>query len=223
MRRWLRLAVPLAIFLVAFGLVLSMFLGAQQHDQGRNTPVWDPNATPSDAPPPAPEKLPEGCSVAKPIVPTRMAIERMGVDSHVLSLGWDDSGAAAAPPDSDSHGVGWLNEGPKPGSDRGNVVLTSHTYHVGEALGNLLYDPEKGLKEGDLIKLSDADGYTVCYRQREALKVWVAEYDKQPSNILYDDNGRPQLAMIVCWDWDWRSRSSKSRVIFYADPIVPAA
>lgn len=222
-RSWLRLGVPLAVFFIAFAIVVSLFWGSQQTDEGRQTPVWNPTSAPSEAPPPTPEALPEGCSVPKPINPTRFAIERMGVDTHVLSLGWDATGAAAAPPDSDAFGVGWLNQGPQPGSERGNVVLTSHTYHVGSALGNLLYDAEKGLQAGDLIKMSDESGYTVCYRYREALKVWVAEYDQQPSDILYSDQGRPQLAMVVCWDWDWRARASQSRIIFYADPVVPAA
>lgn len=226
---WARIIAPIVLFFIAFGLVLSLYLGSRQTDDGRNTPVWSPTSsatpTPATAPTPLAASLIAGCQPQKEIVPTKFIISRMNVDSQVLSLGWDPAtGAAEAPPDKDAYSVGWLNEGPKPGSSKGNIVLTSHTYHVGRALGNDLYDTGNGLRAGDIIKMSDASGYTVCYEFRESIKVWVADYNKNPNtNVLYDNEGRPQIALVVCWDWDWKARSSASRIIFYADPVVVTA
>lgn len=224
MNRWLRVLVPIVVLLLGFSGVTYLFVNAQQTNTVHETPVWTPGQTPpatTPAPSGTPSPTPTGCQPHKPIVPVKFTVERMQVNSPVLSLGWDpNTGAAAAPPDKDAYTVGWLNEGPKPGSDKGNVVLTSHTYHVGRALGNDLYDAANGLRAGDLITMSDASGYTVCYHFREALKVWLADYAKAPSNVLYDNDGRSQLALIVCWDWDWKARMSQSRIIFYADPVA---
>lgn len=220
--KWLRISVPLLVFLIGFWYVVSLFLSSQQFNGTvrTDTPVWNPDVPPTVHPPQPPTSPTEGCQPQKPITPVKFTIERMNVDSTVLSLGWDPAtGAALAPPDKEAFAVGWLKEGPQPGSDKGNVVLTTHTYHVGQALGNELYSPETGLKPGDLIKMSDASGYTVCYSQRETVKVRVSDYNKRPSNVLYDNNGRPQIALIVCWDWDWQAKASESRVIFYADPV----
>lgn len=230
MKRFMTIAVPALALVIAvvFGVFAwNTWLFPQQLDYD-HTPVWKPGTVQSESPSspiPVPSaQLPDNCSrTQEPIVPTRFIISRMGVDTHVLALGKDPTtGAAEAPPDEDAYGVAWFDLGPKPGSDKGNVVLSTHTYHRGTALGNDLYDPTKGLQPGDIIKVQDASGKTVCYRYREALKVWVDEYNASPSNVLYDDTGRAQLAIIICWNYDWNANMSKSRIIFYADPLVAA-
>lgn len=156
----------------------------------------------------------------QPITPSRFSIESMDVTSKVLSLGTDaETGAAAAPPKNQSQTVGWYNEGPKPGSDKGKVLLTIHTYRNGNALGNEL-NSEGGLEPGDIIRMSDNAGNTVCYRYREALKVWMKDYNDAPTDILYDDAGDPEVAIIICWDFNGSTKQWDSRIIFYADPVV---
>lgn len=170
------------------------------------TPVQTPSATPA----------PKTCTTSDGgFVASSMKIESYNMTSHVLSLGQDSSGAAAAPPKNDKNGTGWYNRGPKPGSDKGNVVLTIHTWHQGGALGNRLLNNTPSV--GSKFVMSDSKGNQACYSYTGKKKIAVSDYDPD-SDILYNDHGKPQIAIIVCDDYagpdDWRSR-----VIFYAEKV----
>ncbi|WCC81038.1 class F sortase [Cutibacterium equinum] len=160
--------------------------------------------------------VPAGCMTnPKPIMPTKYSIDGMKVSAKVMALGVDSTGAAATPPKSDPSSWAWFNEGPMPGSNKGKVALNGHTYHKGGAIGNrLLAD----LKTGDIIRISDKAGQTVCYRFDHKTKIMVKNYDPN-SNVLYDDNGPAQIVIVVCDDYrgkdDWASR-----VLFYANPVA---
>lgn len=163
--------------------------------------------------------VPAGCmKQPKPIVPVKYSIDNLKVSAKVLSRGLDKTGAAGAPPRDDPSSMAWFSKGPKVGSDKGNVILTSHTYHIGEALGNRLYSKDNGIKPGDIIRLSDKSGNTVCYRYSHNVKVWVKDYDPN-STILYNDNGPAQAVIVVCWDYV-KGKGHESRILFYADPVA---
>lgn len=168
--------------------------------------------------------VPKGCSpTTQPMNdPKTFQIDDLKVKSPMLSLGLDDSGAAAAPPKNQARTVGWFNEGPKIGADRGNAVLTIHTYRQGGALGNQLYDPENGLKEGALVRITDAGGTQVCYTYERLTKVWVKDYDPN-SSVLYDYEGKPQAVIVICWDFNKRTEAWDSRILYYLKPVAPAA
>ena len=164
--------------------------------------------------------VPAGCMKnPKPIVPVKYSIDGMKVSAKVLSRGVDETGAAGAPPKNDPSSMAWFNQGPKIGSDKGNAVLTAHTYHKGGALGNRLYDKNNGIKKGDIIRLTDKAGQTVCYRYDHDTKVMVKDYNPN-SNILYDNNGPAQAAIVICWDYVKKTGEFDSRVIFYAYPVA---
>ncbi|MGJ6981072.1 class F sortase [Aestuariimicrobium soli] len=154
--------------------------------------------------------------------PTRLTIDSMKVSSHVMSLGLDESGAAAAPPKNDSQGVAWFDEGPKIGATKGNAVLSIHTYRHGGALGNELRDAKTGLKPGALVKVTDSHGTTVCYTFERQTKVWVKDYDPM-STVLYDYEGSPQAVIVICWDFNQATSAWDSRILFYLKPVAPAA
>lgn len=178
------------------------------------------SGVPSAAPlAPSSAAVPAGCTADPgPIVPVSMRIDRMKISTTVISLGLDANNAAAAPPKDEPSTVAWYDKGPKPGSGKGKVVLSVHTYHVGGALGNTLYDPQRGLRKGDVIRLTDTRGTTVCYRYDHSLKIAVKDYDPA-STILYDDSGRPTVAIVICWDYDASAADWDSRVIFYGTPV----
>ena len=164
--------------------------------------------------------VPAGCmKTPKPIVPVKYSIDGMKASAKVLSRGVDETGAAGAPPKNDPSSMAWFNQGPKIGSDKGNTVLTAHTYHKGGALGNRLYDKNNGIKKGDIIRLTDKTGQTVCYRYDHDTKVMVKDYNPN-SNILYDNNGPAQAAIVICWDYVKKTGEFDSRVIFYAYPVA---
>lgn len=175
-------------------------------------------ASPSTSP--AVSSTPSGCMAdPRPITPTTMTIDRMKVSSPVVSLGLDADNAAAAPPKDEPRTVAWFNRGPMPGSDKGKVVLSIHTFHNGGALGNELQNPSSGLAKGDLIRLADSSGEQVCYRFDHVAKVMVKSYDPS-STIIYDNTGRPMVVIVICWDYNAPDKQWDSRLLYYATPVA---
>jgi ribosomal protein S1 len=80
-------------------------------------------------------------------------------------------------------------------------------------------DKNNGIKKGDIIRLTDKTGQTVCYRYDHDTKVMVKDYNPN-SNILYDNNGPAQAAIVICWDYVKKTGEFDSRVIFYAYPVA---
>lgn len=156
--------------------------------------------------------------------PTRFEVERMGVESPMMVVGKDVDGNPGAPPPNQPYTTAWYNGSPEPGTTQGNVILTIHTYSKGQALGNDLYgknglkDGTGGLQEGDLIKISDAEGNQVCYRYSGSTKVWVKTYDPT-SGVFHNPDGPAQLAIMICWDYVPSTNDWDSRIIFYAGLI----
>lgn len=159
----------------------------------------------------------------KGFVPDRFTMEHPPADERVLALGLDADGAIAAPPKNQPRTASWWNGGPRPGSDKGKVVMSIHTYRTGDALGNEMYaGGTSQLKAGDLIKLHGPGGKVACYEFVEAKKVWVTDYDPN-SDVMVDFDGTPMLAIVICWDFKKSDEIWHSRIFFYAKPVsVPA-
>jgi len=155
---------------------------------------------------------------ATTILPTHFAIDDLKVNSPVLSLGTAPDGAPEAPPKNQGQTVGWWNRGPKVGAAKGNAILTIHTYRNGGALGNML-NSEKGLKPGMVVRLTDDSGRAMCYTYERATKIWVKDYDPN-STVLYDDNGKPQAVIVICWDFNKGKQDWDSRILYYLKPMV---
>lgn len=184
----------------------------------------EPSPSPSPSVPVAPTTaapMLEGCEPmdASGFVPTRFQLENPTADERVLSLGLDSDGAIAAPPPNEPRTASWWNQGPRPGSSAGKVVLSIHTYRRGGALGNEMYDGTPRLSAGDLITLTDDQGRKACYEFVEATKVWVDDYDPN-SDVMVDFEGSPMLAIVICWDFDGATENWDSRIFFYAKPVT---
>ena len=219
--RWRIVALAVVIALVV-AAIAAVIVQRDNGDDSAGGPGSATSASTSAAPAASAKKkgpVPAGCMKnPRPIVPVKYSIDHLNVSAKVLSRGLDSAGAAGAPPRDDPSSMAWFNQGPKVGSNRGNVVLTSHTFHVGEALGNRMYSRDNGIKPGDIIRFSDTSGNTVCDRYTHNVKVWVKDYDPN-STILYDDNGPAQAVIVVCWDYV-KGKGHESRVLFYADPVA---
>lgn len=165
--------------------------------------------------------VPAGCMpTLTEIEATSFAIDQMKVKAPMISLGEDESGAAAAPPKDASHTVGWWKNGPKVGSRQGHAILTIHTYQNGKALGNELHDQKNGFKDGDLVRMTDARGNTQCYTLERSMKLWVKDYDPN-SDVLYNFTGEPRAVIVICWDYDVMGKEWDSRILYYLKPVAP--
>ncbi len=162
-----------------------------------------------------------GCSPhGATLVPAMFTVDSLGISAPVLSVDSDDHDGTMAPPSYQPNTVAWWNEGPKPGSTKGHVVLTAHTYRNGGALGNELHDSTKGLKPGAILRLSDSSGKTLCYRYQKSTKIWAANYDDN-SSVIYADDSAPDVVLVVCWDFDRSRETWNSRIVFHASPVNP--
>lgn len=179
-----------------------------------------PSPTTTTAAPTTPAQY-AGCDPMDPVgfVPESFTMDNPEADERVLSLGLDAEGNIAAPPMDQPRTASWWNQGPRPGSDTGKVVMSIHTYRNGGALGNEMYsDAGPELVPGDLIRIVGEDGRTACYEFVEATKVWVDEYDPD-SDVMVDFEGNPLLTIVICWDFDWDTEFWASRILFYGKPV----
>lgn len=150
--------------------------------------------------------------------PTRFQADRPALNLPMLSLALDETGSApAAPPLAQTHTLGWYNLGPQVGASKGKAVLTGHTYSDTVGIGNQLLG---GLvKPGDIIKVSDAAGNNACYRYRDQIRIDVATYNPD-SNLVYDEAGEPQIAIVVCDNFQPATNEWLAREVFYADLLT---
>ncbi|WP_145978634.1 class F sortase [Granulicoccus phenolivorans] len=149
---------------------------------------------------------------------TRFQLSRMGVDVPLRPVGEDSTGAPGAPPLNQMYSAAWYNKSPRPGSGQGNVIINIHSWASGAALGN---DLRTGIRSGDVIRVVGDGGQVACYRFRDMIKFRVADYDPR-SGIYHNKSGRPQLAIMTCWDRNKSTGEYESRVIMYADYVARA-
>lgn len=131
------------------------------------------------------------------------------------SLGQTSDGNVAAPAQGHNYELGWYKLGPKPGSGKGHVVLTVHTSLRGPALGQEMRDK---LQPGDIIRVADKAGTTVCFRYSGKQKIWVKDYKNSDTTWINDD-GPARLAILTCDDYNRSADTFESRWIMYADQV----
>lgn len=226
---WFRLAI-VSVLMVLMG-ALSGCGGQQQSAQPGDASAGAPFSQPADTPQastPAPatpsaaspsESKGNSCTTTTGQMhkPKQLKIDRLGVTSPVITVGKDESGNPGSPPKSERNMTAWYDRSPEVGSDKGNTILTIHTYspkNGANALGNKLYSKD-GLKEGDIIRIIGDDGQQACYKYTGNRKVFVKDYDPK-SGIFHNLEGPPQLAIMICWDYNSSTNDWDSRVIFYA-------
>jgi hypothetical protein len=140
--------------------------------------------------------------------PVRVRVPAIGVDSELLRLGTDASGALVPPEDFDR--AGWFADGAVPG-DVGPAVVAGHVDSVdGPAVFFRLDD----LAPGDEVLLDREDGTTAHFSV-----TGVGRYPKSdfPTEAVYGPTPRAELRLVTCGgDFD-RSRRS------YVDNVVVTA
>lgn len=167
-------------------------------------------------------EIPEGCPAHPDVVenPTQFLVLGTSTPLKMLSLGLDADDAAAAPPPNEGHTVAWYTGGPKIGAPEGMATLTAHTYRYGGGLGNDLING--AWTEGEtIIKISNDEGKSACYRYTENKHLWVADYNPEVNgNLIYDDTGAPRFSLVVCSDYpDDGSDNTLGRMIYYGELI----
>ena len=103
----------------------------------------------------------------------------------------------------------------KPGSPKGNVLINAHTWPDGTALGNLMLDK---LQVGMRMIVTGEHGEELCYKvtKRDVIVASDGSFE------YYEQDGPPQLAIIVCSPPRLGPGNWVHRTIWYASPIGTA-
>lgn len=208
--------VPLAAALAA-ALVMSVVMVVVALRPAEPAPVARPVATASPTPTPTPTPSPTGpCAdqATEPFTPTRITVPGVVRDARMLALPRDANNVPGVPPVSGpgKQQVAWDRPpGIKPGSPQGNVLLNTHTWPDGSALGNKFLAE---LDKGDLIIVRGKDA-EVCYKVDERIE--VREEDGYPP--YYDTEGPPQIALLVCSGKRLGPGQWTHRTIWFASPV----
>ncbi|MDZ5622326.1 class F sortase [Nocardioides bizhenqiangii] len=205
--------VTAAVVLVACGLAWWLL----RSDTGSGpAPDASPSAAASRSAEAAPTIGPEPglCDreVEEPFTPHRIAIEGVVDRAEVVGVARDDRGVTGVLPISNKADVAWDLGGIRPGSHRGNVLLNTHTWPDGSALGNALLDR---LREGDRIVLRGSNGVRQCYEVTREIEV-LARAGYPP---YYRTDGPHQVAIIVCSGTRSAAGEWSHRTIWFARPV----
>jgi len=143
--------------------------------------------------------------------PVRLSIPAIEVDSDLMNLGLDPSGALEVPPS--GFPAGWYSGSPVPG-EIGPAVIAGHVDWGGKSgVFFRLHD----LAPGDEITIDRSDGVTEAFRVAS-----VERYAKDafPTAKVYGDIDHPGLRLITCGgEFDTDARSYRDNTVVFADLV----
>lgn len=155
---------------------------------------------------PAPPAVPP----LPPSPPVRLRIPVLKVDSPMMRLGLDASGALKPPPDDNPALSGWYADGTVPGSV-GTAITTGH---VDTRLGPGVFFLLGSLRKGATVEIVRADQTTAVFT------VYAVEaYSKKdfPDKKVYGPSSRSELRVITCGgEYDKGSGYQENVVVFAA-------
>lgn len=121
--------------------------------------------------------------------PIRITIPRLGVQSNLVNLGVDSSGAMEVPVEAAD--AGWYELGPTPGA-LGPAVIAGHvTWNQSPAVFHRLGT----LSRGDLVNVTRADGKTAVFSVEGVARYPKAQFPTQKVFGTIDHAG---LRLITC-------------------------
>lgn len=156
---------------------------------------------------------------AKRILPSRLAIPSIKVNTPVVELGWTTnktaSGAIFSEWDVAEYAAGWHKNSAVPG-EMGNVVMSGHNNILGSVFREL-----DQLKRGDqMIVYAGGEEYTYAVEEVLILPEKYASAQQRKTNVKYiqatpDD----RLTLVSCWPRD----DNTHRIVVIAKPVGSAA
>jgi hypothetical protein len=142
------------------------------------------------------------------VPPTRVRVPVIGLDSGLVDLGLDASGALEAPADFAT--AGWYAGGPAPG-DVGPAVLAGH---VDSSRGPAVFFRLRELTPGDAVLVDRADGSTATFA---VTRVERHPKDAFPTAAVYGPTADAQLRLVTCGgDFDRSVGSYEDNVVVFA-------
>jgi hypothetical protein len=214
---------PLGVFLAVLLVGAGLLVWAYARPAAEAAPQADPAPVAGDVVP-QPGATPVAGTVPTdgPLVPARIAIPAIGVDTVVESRGTVRYENPFTGEPVDGFGVpesmsttSWWSDGPQPGSGRMAVVL-GHAQESGYAVFNRLHE----LAPGDRVTLTDGDGAVLTL---EVLGAPLTGLDKSTSALADALNGHPpdaDLALVTCGgEFDEDAGASEDNTVVFATVV----
>jgi sortase (surface protein transpeptidase) len=126
---------------------------------------------------------------AQAAVPSRVHIERLGIDASIVPLALDTSGELDAP--ADTSDAGWFTEGPEPG-EQGPAVIAGH---LDSLTGPAAFYRLRELTAGDVISVDRADQSRVDFVVSRIEQHAKAAF---PTEAVYGATPGSELRVITC-------------------------
>jgi len=130
---------------------------------------------------------------AAPLLPSRLRVPRLGVDSAIVPVVVDAAGALGVP--RDPQVIGWWADGAKPGAAKGTAILDGHV-NYGGVDGSLAHLDR--LRPGDPIMVDGtAGGWPVRLR---FTVTGTRSYSKHalPAAEVFDQGSVGRLVLVTC-------------------------
>jgi len=198
-----RFAAPaVAVALLAAAVVL---LGADQ--PGVVAAQTRTPAPPAAAPKPTWTVVPMAPepAVARPV---RVRIPAIGVDSRIVDIGVDRTGALVPPDTTDV--TGWFTAGPLPGAT-GPALLAGH---VDSRAGPGVFFRLREVRTGDVVTVDRADHTSVSFVVDSTARVAKAAF---PTELVYSPRPVAMLRLVTCGgSFDPSVRSYRDNIIVNA-------
>jgi LPXTG-site transpeptidase (sortase) family protein len=177
----------------------------------------DEQVTPEATLEPTPTPLPTPTLDPASLIPTRLLIPAINLDTPILSVGWETQEIAGQMVSSwivpDSFAAGWHKTSALPGNP-GNIVLNGHHNIHGEVFRDL-----EDLQPGDEIVINTGNAphyYAVAERHILEEKYQTVEVRQQNAQFIMP-TADERLTMVTCWPYT----NNTHRLIIVALPIEP--
>lgn len=143
-------------------------------------------------------------------VPARLLIPSINVNASVENVGIQSNGDLGTPLQNPWEGVGWYNNGPRPGQ-AGSAVIDGHLDRPG-GYPAVFWDLNK-IHVGDTIMVVDANGKTLHFR---AIRTAAYPPQEAPLQEIFGDSGGTYLNLITCaGTWIASQRQTTLRLVVY--------
>jgi LPXTG-site transpeptidase (sortase) family protein len=142
---------------------------------------------------PSPE--PDRLSPYTALTPGQPLVRSKKINAPVVPI--EVSSDAVLDPPSDPQQVGWWDASARPGSERGQTVITGHTVHTGGGAMDRVVE----LRRGDVVEVVTRKG-TMRYRVSGHRELTRPEVADQAQALFGQDRGAGTLVLITCTDWN---------------------
>lgn len=143
-------------------------------------------------------------------LPSRIKIEKLGIDADLEYVGVTEDGLLGVPRDP-AHAA-WFDAGPRPG-EIGNAVIDGHFGWTDNIPA--IFDRLNELVPGDTIRVIDTVGSLRNFKVTKS-KLYVANGD--PSEVFTSNDGKAHLNLITCEGlWDETIQNYSGRLVVFTD------